>query len=779
MYGDLEFSKPVVLEPPDEYENWGAQKQLVFGLDGATSRIRFREFFRNFRQDGIHIYRDALVRHWNRNEMFVEVDLAHLNEFDEVLFNNLQSKPNESLPFFEAGAKDALKQCLTTQNQEQLQTNLGDFQIILKSDQNSQSLRSLTAEHINTLIKVPGIVISCSKVRSKAVEISIKCTKCQSVKRLPCRTVMGGTTLPTKCDRNGAQGDDCGFGTYVIMADHCEYIDQQTLRLQECPEVVPTGELPRAIMLAADRHLVDRVTPGTRVSVIGIASLFNSSSNGNSGGASSSALGASVRTPFLRVLGMQLDGDGGPRCLTSHFTLQDEEEMQALARDPDIYHRLASSIAPQISGEYTHDIKKAIACLLVGGSRKLLPDGVRLRGDINVLLMGDPSTAKSQFLKFVQQVAPIGVYTSGKGSSAAGLTASVIKDGKGEFYLEGGAMVLADGGVICIDEFDKMRETDRVAIHEAMEQQTISVAKAGITTMLNCRNSVLAAANPIHGRYDDLRDVGDNINLMSTILSRFDCIFIVRDVRELQRDREIARHVLGVHINTSLAQHTSSLSTTSAAATGNSSSGRSNSSTVTGETAGIIPPTVLKKFIAFVRDRCAPRLSDEAAALLNGQYVHIRNQVRQSLLQRQRSQQSEAQVVPITIRQLEAIVRLSESLAKMRLSAEANVVDVEEALRLFKVSTLAASLSNPVIMQMMMTGGLNSNGSNSNRDAQLAEEFLKRRMSLRATVSTKKLIEEGEIQGYSNDLLRVCIRAMVLRNELQELHHGKLIRRIR
>ncbi len=201
---------------------------------------------------------------------------------------------------------------------------------------------------------------------------------------------------------------------------------------------------------------------------------------------------------------------------------------------------------------HTHaDIKKAIACLLFGGSRKILPDGMRLRGDVNVLLLGDPGTAKSQLLKFVERVAPICVYTSGKGSSAAGLTASVIRDpGSREFYLEGGAMVLADGGVVCIDEFDKMREDDRVAIHEAMEQQTISIAKAGITTILNSRTSVLAAANPVFGRYDDMKSPGENIEFQSTILSRFDLIFIVKDEHNEVRDQSIARHVLSVHMNT-------------------------------------------------------------------------------------------------------------------------------------------------------------------------------------------------------------------------------------
>jgi DNA replication licensing factor MCM5 len=181
-----------------------------------------------------------------------------------------------------------------------------------------------------------------------------------------------------------------------------------------------------------------------------------------------------------------------------------------MSKDPNIYNKIFKSIAPGIYG--SEDIKKAIGCMLFGGSRKRLPDGTTLRGDINILLIGDPSTAKSQFLKFVEQTASIAVYTSGKGSSAAGLTASVNKDpSTGEFQIEGGAMVLADGGIVCIDEFDKMEPADRVAIHEAMEQQTISVAKAGITTRLNSKTSVLAAANPIFGRYDDTKQISDQI----------------------------------------------------------------------------------------------------------------------------------------------------------------------------------------------------------------------------------------------------------------------------
>jgi DNA replication licensing factor MCM5 len=282
-----------------------------------------------------------------------------------------------------------------------------------------------------------------------------------------------------------------------------------------------------------------------------------------------------------------------------------------------------------------------------------------------------------------------------------------------------------------------MRESDRVAIHEAMEQQTISIAKAGITTVLNSRTSVLAAANPIYGRYDDLKSVGENIDLMSTILSRFDCIFIIRDIRDEERDRSIARHVLGVHMNAGQDQSISP----------------------------DIDVSTLRKFVGYCRDRCAPRLSDEAAALMSAEYVQIRNRIRESL----KDTPGAAQVIPITIRQLEALVRISESLAKMRLSAEATVSDVEEAIRLFTVSTLAASQSNPILF-----GGIGSN-----EDVQRAEEFLRRRLGIRMTTSGKKLIEEAQSQGMIENNVRRAVAAMVMKGELQELNQKKILKRIR
>ncbi len=368
---------------------------------------------------------------------------------------------------------------------------------------------------------------------------------------------------------------------------------------------------------------------------------------------------------------------------------EEEEEMMKIARTPKLYDVISRSIAPEIFGHA--DIKKAIAAQLFGGAMdKALPDGMRLRGDINVLLLGDPSTAKSQMLKFAERVAPISVYTSGKGSSAAGLTASVIKDKMhGEFHLEGGAMVLADGGVVCIDEFDKMRLQDRVAIHEAMEQQTISIAKAGITAVLNARSAVLAAANPAFGRYDDTRSSAENIEFQSTILSRFDLIFIVRDVRDDTRDRTIAEHVLSLHqrgssTNAAAARPASGVRSSGDGGEDDAPTARLGVSG-TGDSAHL-DINSLKRYIGYARNRASPRLSEEAAELLRNNYVSIREQMRAKQLGD--DEEGGSDTVPITVRQLEAIVRISEALAKMTLDSVVHERHVTEAIRLFKVATL-------------------------------------------------------------------------------------------
>jgi len=407
-------------------------------------------------------------------------------------------------------------------------------------------------------------------------------------------------------------------------------------------------------------------------------------------------------------------------------------------------------------------------CQLMGGAAKKLPDGMRLRGDINVLLMGDPSTAKSQFLKFVEKVAPVGVYTSGKGSSAAGLTASVIKDSRGEFYLEGGAMVLADGGIVCIDEFDKMRPADRVAIHEAMEQQTISIAKAGITTVLNSRASVLAAANPIYGRYDDLRSAGENIDLMTTILSRFDLIFIVRDIRDEARDKAIARHVMGVHIG---ANDSSNVSKRSEEEQNNDESVADKAARVA-LMGGSLDIKTFKKFVMYCRSRCSPRLTQESSDVLASSYVKIRDDVRRRASE---NGGDTAQVVPITVRQLEALVRLSESQAKMRLAAEVEAQDIAEALRLFRVATMAASETDANNGQDMLRA---SEGGNR-EDYLKAESFLQSRVGVGQMANKKSLIEQGVGIGMNAAVVARVLAVFCRKGDFLEKSAGKQVYRVK
>merc|ERR1719510_2409262 len=445
--------------------------------------------------------------------------------------------------------------------------------------------------------------------------------------------------------------------------------------------------------------------------------------------------------PYMRVVGINVETEGSGRTSTNlTFTQEDEENFRRLAAKPGVADIISRSVAPSIYG--ADDIKKSIACLLFGGSRKKLPDGLIRRGDINVLLLGDPGTAKSQLLKFVERVAPIAVYTSGKGSSAAGLTASVMRDPATRgFVVEGGAMVLADGGVVCIDEFDKMREDDRVAIHEAMEQQTISIAKAGITTTLNSRCSVLAAANSIFGRWDETK-AEENIDFMPTILSRFDTIFIIKDEHNPERDSILAKHVINIHMN----------------------AGALAAEAQEGE----LSLSFLKKFINYARSRCGPRLSSEAAEKLKNKYVMMRSSTRE-----QEEQTEKRTAIPITVRQLEAIVRISESLAKMELQPFAINRHVDEALRIFHVSTMDAALS----------GSLSGvEGFTTQDDQEMLnriERQLKKRFAIGCQVSEHAILQDFARQKYPNHAVTKVPQFMIRRGELQHRIQRKMLYRIK
>ncbi|QRW22854.1 DNA replication licensing factor MCM2/3/5 family pretein [Rhizoctonia solani] len=721
--------------------------------DARNIEARLKQFLTEFRVRNEFVYRDKLRENVALKLFYLEVDTQDLVLYSDDLASVIQEKPGEILPLFENAAVQVARQLLypnivqgsVQEKQDELARIIPSIQIMLRSGQNMTSFRDLTANTFSRLVRIPGIVVSVSVLASRATKLHLMCRACRGTKILYPQQGLGGIGsggdrgLPRVCDAPAPEGQkkDCPMDPYQIVHERCLFVDHQTIKLQEPPDMVPVGELPRHMLLSADRYLTSRVVPGSRIIATGIYSTYQAA-KGRRDVASAPAL----RSAYLRVCGLDTStsgspGGGGGGSFGAQFTAADEVAFRALARTEGLYEKFARSVAPSIYGSL--DIKKAITCLLFGGSKRILPDNMHLRGDINVLLLGDPGTAKSQLLKFVEKASPISVYTSGKGSSAAGLTAAVQRDPiSREFFLEGGAMVLADGGVVCIDEFDKMRDEDRVAIHEAMEQQTISVAKAGITTVLNSRTSVLAAANPVFGRYDEGRSPGENIDFQTTILSRFDMIFIVRDEHNENRDKAIAKHVMNIHMD------------------------RAEDET---DVEGEIDLDTMRRYVAFCKQTCAPRLSPESAELLSSHFVGLRKEVQQ--VERDNNERSS---IPITIRQLEAITRISEALAKITLSPVVLPNHVEEAIRLFKSSTMDAVAAGS-------TDGL-SRGE-MNEEVTKIDKELRRRLPVGWSTSYQSLVKEFvNQQGFSNHALERALYILEKREVIRYTAQRKVINRI-
>ncbi|KAF3358005.1 hypothetical protein VdG1_05670 [Verticillium dahliae VDG1] len=672
--------------------------------DGTRLHIQkqLERFVLDFRHDNDYVYRNQLQENALLKKYYCDVNINDLINYNEELAHRLVNEPAEIIPLFEEALRQCTHQILFPHDPN---ARLPEHQLLLHSSAEEVSIRDLDSMKISRLAPVPGIVIGASVMSSKASELVIQCRNCQNTQH------------------------KCPLDPYFVIHEKSRFVDQQVIKLQEAPDKVPVGELPRHVLISADRYLTNRVVPGSRCTITGIFSIYQNkgSKNSSTGGA------VAIRTPYLRAVGIKTDIDQSGRGQVI-FSDEEEQEFLEMSRRPDLYNVMAECIAPSIYGNA--DIKKAILCLLLGGSKKILPDGMKLRGDINVLLLGDPGTAKSQLLKFVEKCAPIAIYTSGKGSSAAGLTASVQREHTTrEFYLEGGAMVLADGGVVCIDEFDKMRDEDRVAIHEAMEQQTISIAKAGITTILNARTSVLAAANPIFGRYDDMKTPGENIDFQTTILSRFDMIFIVKDDHTREKDERIAKHVMGIHMG-----------------------GRGAEEQVEAE----IPVEKMKRYLSYCRSRMAPRLSPEAAEKLSSHFVNIRRQVHASEMEA-----NTRSSIPITVRQLEAIIRITESLAKLTLTPIATEQHVDEAIRLFLGSTMEA-----------VNQGSNQGSRELNEEVGRLETELKRRLAVGWSTSLASLKREMcEQKGFSEQALNRTLMMMQRRDTIMFRNQGAQVYR--
>lgn len=616
----------------------------------------FMEFIREYKtthKPYFHLLHNNLLQ----NKWTMRIRLEHINQYSAELYEQVMRQPEKNLECFEKRICTEFKISL--------------FQIQLVSGGAITRIRDVNSRRSNRLVRVEGIVVSCSRVLTRAKELYVTCRNC-----LSSRTVKD--IVPRSCERSG-----CPVDSYVVVAEKSILGDVQYIKLQEKFEEIPEGETPRQVSVELEGELVDELVAGSLAGITGIYRMHE---------------GREV-SGFIRALGVETRRGRGEAV----FSEEEEEIFRELART-GMYEKIAKSIAPSIYGNV--DVKKALACQLFGGTRREKEDGICLRGDINILLLGDPGIAKSQLLKFMEKAAPIAVYTSGKGSSAAGLTAAVLRDARGTWSLEAGALVLANGGVCCIDEFDKMSVRDQVAIHEAMEQQVISIAKAGITTVLNTRTAILAAANPVFGRYDDYKTPADNIEFGTTILSRFDCIFILKDAHG-PRDKELADFVVNLHVgkgtvtngigadfnavNKMLNNNGCEISSIN-----NIKENENNEADSNVLTEDIIPVEVLRRYVQYARARVAPTLSKEAATKLQNFYVGIRDEVAQMSGMHQKKGP-----IPITVRQLEALVRISEALARMELLAVVSTRHVEEAIRLFQVSTMNAVSQGHLIEGMV------------------------------------------------------------------------------
>jgi replicative DNA helicase Mcm len=599
---------------------------------------RFQDFLRSFVADGEHKYRKRLGHVALSGSKSLVVDFEDLIAFDPDLARSVLDRPDEYLEYLDRSAWAQLK----IEDPEYAEI-IKRLRIRMRKLPERHALRRIGSENIARLLLIDGIIVRSTSVKPLLIKAAFQCRKCNAMSYVDqAGILMRG---PGVCAH-------CRSKIFEFMEKQSTFMNSQDIRIQERPEDLPPGQLPRAMDIKLSEDLVDIARPGDRVSITGIAR------------AQQEFAGRKAR---LRTFELLLDANYvdvvGKEVEVVEITPEDERQIRELAKDPFIHRKLIASLAPSIYGY--GDIKEAVLYLLFGGVPKRLPDGVMIRGEINVLLVGDPGTAKSQLLQYVSRIAPRGLYTSGRGTTAAGLTAAVVREKSGGMVLEAGALVLADKGIACIDEMDKMRPEDRVAIHEALEQHTVSVAKGGIVATLNARAAVLAAANPSLGRYDPYRNITDNINLPVTLLSRFDLLFIMKDTPEPDADSRMSEHILTLHRLRAPPEEPPML------------------------------PEQLRKYIAYAK-RIEPVLTEEAV-----------NEIRQYYLKMRSLSGSTESPVAITPRQLEALVRLAEARARSFLRDKVEGEDAHAIIRLMTLSLQDVGIdtaTGKVDIDVIMTG---------------------------------------------------------------------------
>ena len=558
-----------------------------------TSIAKFEEFFATSYKDDVFEILETYP-----DERSLIVDYNDLEMFDPDLADLLIEKPQEIIEASQMAIK----------NIDPLVKD-ADLNIRFANVTNLIPLKTLLSKYIGKFVSADGIVRKTDEIRPRIETGVFECRGCMRLHEVE-QSSSNRIIEPSLCS-------ECGGRSFRLLQEESKYIDTQTARMQEPLENLSGGTEPKQMLMILEDDLVDELNPGDKVRITGTLRTFREERSGK--------FKNYIYVNHIEALEQEFE--------ELQLSQEDEEKIIELAKDPDIHEKIIRSTAPSIRGY--REVKEAIALQLFGGAAKRLEDETRLRGDIHILIVGDPGIGKSQMLKYVSKLAPRSIYTSGKGTTGAGLTAAAVRDELGGWSLEAGALVLGDQGNVCVDELDKMRSEDRSALHEALEQQTVSIAKAGIMATLNSRCSVLVAANPKFGRFDRYKVLAEQIDLPSPILSRFDLIFVVEDKPSREGDTKLAEHILKIH----------------------------QSNTVD----YAIEPELLRKYIAYARKNINPTLTNDAITVLKEFYVNTRN-----------GNAEEQAPVPITARQLEAIIRLAEASAKIKLK---DTVDREDAQR--------------------------------------------------------------------------------------------------
>jgi len=656
------------------------------------------------------------------------VDYWDIDRADPKLTEMLINQPYKAI----FNAEEALKNVdVAAENKLKLH-----FRVVNLPDTNKIIIRKIRANHLGTFVAVEGLVKKGTEVRPKLQVGAFQCQKCGAVIRIEQEEDI--LKEPSECyeDQGG-----CGrVSSFKLLTNLSEFIDSQKIEIQENPEGLRGGAQPERISVYLEDDLVGEISPGDRI----IANGMLRSMQRRRGQFRLTSFDKAMDAVSIESQEMAFE--------EVEVSEEDEKEILKISKDPDIYTKMRESIAPTI---YGMDVEKeALILQLFGGLAKEMPDGTRIRGDIHTLFVGDPGTAKSQMLAYMSKLAPRSIYASGKASTAAGLTAAAVRDdfGEGQWTLEAGALVLADMGVACIDEIDKMDEKDRSSLHQAMEQQEISITKAGINATLKTRCAVLAAANPKLGRFDEFLPMHEQINMPPALISRFDLIFSILDKPNRARDTDLAAHILRTHkageISENIIKSKMSKRT------------KKERDKLMEIVMPTFDPEFLRKYIAHAKRNIYPVMTDEALELIKSYYVDFRN--------------SSEDTVTFTPRQLEAFVRLAEASAKLRLSQEVTVEDAKRSINIIEQYLTRVGMDRETgkfDIDIITTGISHTQQSRMRSIIDIIQKLCD--ASEDGNADRNDIVREAEIDGVESGKVEDAVDRLRRNGQIYEPSHGK------